>query len=671
MTEDKRTLVQVIVNEVDAAIQVNESNRRLEQRAWNLYAGIDDASYDAEDKQQAAAQNKQLMNINFIRPKVNANSGSLLRNIFDADFVPVDETDNDATIDVKKMWLSDKEMMDWDLSYIGLVHSGSIHRGVEEMYIDKKYHPLGNIAFRSRLPGTVVFDPTWKSDSAKDCQVCYDISMLTASQIMEKYPETKKNFFLQSDADYTDRNGENYNDTDMSVTPTFDEVASASRRNRTYRVIRKFEMVTEQVTIEYNKKTGKDLPVGGDYAAKLAFLHKDDPSWEVSDITFRVENKRVCMVTTVCAEIDNNKPLERKPCAIQVGRIPFFPWSVSRVNGVDTGIPTWLDSVQTNINYRETLITNLIENESHGSKLTDPMLFGDDEALKRDFDENFNNINRNFWTAPGALAQGLAPQPIKKSQFPQDVRDQLLRLIDYPDRISGVPAVFDARSEKSGESGYLFAQKTRAAEQQNYLPTATLKQHLNEKAEAWLEQAKIQYTIAGLPRLFRLNGGKDFVLINKTDSGTGRISNDFTKIPRHKIIVSESPASTTSRMIARAVANETLRVIPIEMFGTRTVMSSIMTSGMDGLSSKNKQDLEEFADLEKEQAKAILTNKILSMQLQNKQLEAQLKAPAAPPASTGAPGELSPMAPAPTGIGTDGAPIDAAKSLGYSDGGMP
>lgn len=657
-------IAQSIENEAEQAVTVTERHRVREKFNWNLYGGIEEGQFESEDKSNASQSGKKLITINFIKQKVNAAVGAQIRNLFDADFVPVEGEDSPLTQVLKQMYISDKEMMDWDTSYANFVLSSTIYQGIEEMYIDYRYHPLGNIAFRSKLPGTVIFDPNWKTDSAKDCQVAYEFSFLTASQAIEAFPKLKTNFQIATDLMLKNENGEQYSDADMSLTPNHDDVVAHSGRNKTYKFITKYEMVTEEVIVETDKVTGKDLPAGGDIAAKLAFLEKENPEWEIDNIIERRESRRVCMVTVVCPQIDHGI-IEKKPCAIQVGRIPFFPGSIGKVNGVCMGLPDILKDIQQQINYHESLITNLIENESHGNRITDPMLFGDDEAKMRDFDNNLNGYGKNFWTAPGAMAQNLLPQPIRKAQLPTDIRDQQLRLIDYIDRISGVPAVFDARSERSGESGYLFAQKTRAAEQQNALVSNLFKQHLNEKAEAYLEQARIQYTIAGLPRVFRLNKGRKCVEINKKDLESGKVVNDFSTLPRHKVVISESPASTTNRMIARAVANETLRVIPPELIGMRTMLASILTTSVDNFSSTDKDRLKEFEELEMEQARLMLQNRILTLELQNKQIEAQMNAPQAAPVQVG-----GAAIPSENPMGTDGMPVAPEKSLGYSDAGQ-
>lgn len=695
-----------IEQEFDRVIEFESQDRLRCKRNWQMYAGLDLGQYTEDDKAQAQLEGRDLATFNITTQKVDSLTGNILKNQFDSDFVPVEGAESILTNVLKSMYLSDKEMMDWEPAYNQLVLAGNIYRGDEEMYIDRRYHPLGNIGFRTHLPGYVAYDPRWKTLSAKDCQMAWVVSYLTGSQIMDMWPEKAKTLnFVERDVERTKTQGEFFDALiDSSVTPLF-EMSETQAAFNYYRIIRKFEMVTEDVIIEYDEMTGIDLPVGTDYAAKLAFLNKNNPSWEPGRVKKRTEKRRVCMVTTVCRQLDINEPLEKKPCEVQIGRLPLFPWSASRINGKCRGIVDLLADIQYKINYREELITNLIETEACGSQLIDPLLFGEDEDKIAEYKLKRNQPRQTFETAPGALQRGLAPQPVSKAIFPQDVRDQLQRMWDYADRISKAPAVFDARSEKSGESGYLFAQKARVAEQQSYTLFADLKRHENEKAEAYMEQAKIQYTIGGIERRFLVAnvrkgvGGSSetdwqTVVVNRRwfeddDSGepVEKVENDFANLPRHKVVISESPSSSTNRLITRAVATELLRVIPPEYIGTRQVFTAALVDSLDTFTSKQHADLDEMRELEQTMAKETLKANTLKLRLANKQMQAQLDqapAQAAPPLPGAFPGPgaepgVPAVAPAP-GAGAAG-PIDAfaaaetepvppEKSMGFKQGGV-
>jgi hypothetical protein len=691
-----------VEQEFERARDWDNLDRARCQRNWNLYAGLDLGQYTVSDQQQALLEGRDLATFNITTQKIDSLGGYVLKNRFDADYIPVEGDEGKLTQILKQMYLSDKNMMDWDGSYSSLVKGGLIYQAWEEMFIDRKYHPLGNIAFRTHLPGYVVKDPRWKSGSGRDQQMCWVVSFLTGSQVAELWPEKVNTLnFVQRDLERIKSQGEQFDSiNDTTVTPMFEADDFGTGFNY-YRIIRKFEMVTEDVEVEYDKSTGLTLPAGGDYAKKLAFLNKNNPSWEPDSIGKRMEKRRVCMVTTVCRQLDTNDPLEKKPCEIQIGRLPLFPWSADNINGKARGIVDILADIQYKINYREELITNIIETEACGAKLVDPMLFGDDEDKMFDFEKFHNQPNKIIWTAPGAMQRNLDPRPVAKAQFPQDARDQLTRMWDYADRISKAPAVFDARSEKSGESGYLFAQKARVAEQQSYTLFESLKRYEQEKAEAYMEQAKIQYTIAGVERWFKYTDGISTMSIgiNVKNDETGETLNDFSQLPRHKVVISESPVSTTNRMVTRALATELLRVIPPDAMGTRQVFTSALVESLDTFNPKDKEKLMKFREIEEgivlETLKINFLNlKMQSLGISQKYDDMQKQAAAAkatastvPPAAPGSPAPV-PSSPAPMGgevaaaapsietqgvggnIGSmEGGPVPPEKSQGYQGGG--
>ena len=321
--------------------------------------------------------------------------------------------------------------------------------------------------------------------------------------------------------------------------------------------------------------------------------------------------------------------LEKKRTEVQIGRLPFFPWSASRINGVPRGIVDLIKDVQRTINYRENLVTYILQTEAHGATLLDPQLFGVDREKMNDYIQNKNNPSKTFETAAGALARGLAPVPVQKAQFPSDVVNQLTRMWDIADRISKAPAVSDARTEGSGESGYLFAQKTRLAEQQQYILFFGLKRHINEKAEAYLVQAKQQYSIGTIPREFTFNNGKESVMLNEEfsmENGQTGIKNDISQLPRHKVLVTESPSGLTNRLTARALSQELLKVLPPENIGTRQVFTNIIVKSVDNLDEKDKDRVDEFGKLEEEQARETLLANTAKMKLGRLTMEGQIKA---------------------------------------------
>jgi hypothetical protein len=173
------------------------------------------------------------------------------------------------------------------------------------------------------------------------------------------------------------------------------------------------------------------------------------------------------------------------------------------------------------------------------------------------------------------------------------------------------------------------------------------------------------------------------------------VMNDLSSMPRHKVVISESPASTTNRLITRSLSAELLRVFPQDAFGTRQVFTSAMVKSLDTFDAKDQEKLEKFRELEEKNAELMLEGNLLKMQLGNTQMKMQLvdmekklaaqKQMAAAPvpgmSATGAPPAPSPepiggpvagSEPAPeTGaVGSlEGGPVSPEKSAGFQSGG--
>jgi len=614
-----------IQQEFESAVQYDYNNRQRNQDNWRNYGGLEFGQYGPAQLAQLLAEGRIPDTYNITRQKVDSLAGAILKNPFDMDFLAVEPGEAELTQAVKQAALSDKELMDWEVSYTDLVIAGLIYEGVEEMYIDQRNHPLGNIAWRTALPGQVVFDPNWKTSSGKDCQKAWKISYLTAEKILQLWPKLDplvRQYVLQNRA-----LGSDFDPLSKGVTPNFD-VLQESGINEKFRVIQFYEMVREKVWEEYDAMTGMVLPATDDVAFKKAWLDARNPKWEPDKILQRQVEKLVQYCTVIIPQIAPDVIIERKATAIQVGRLQFFPWSAARINGVPSGIIDLIKDIQRNINHREMLISYIIQTSAQGGEVMDPMLFGNDQTQIDDYIATRNQPNRTFISAPGAIGRNLMPQKLRKAEFPNDIQAQLVRMWDYADRISKSPAAYDARTEASGESGYLFAQKVRQAEQQQYVLFAGLKRHLNEKGEAYLEQAKRQYSVGGWQRDFLVpsDGNKTISLNEKVEvNGQTYIKADISQLPRHKVVVSESPSGLTNRLISRAVAAEVMATIPPENIGTRTVLTGTIVNSIDTFSADDKERLKKFRKLEEEQALETLKFGIQNLKLQQLNVEMQIK----------------------------------------------
>lgn len=350
-----------IENEFEQAVLYDYSNRQRNQANWKMYAGIDFGQYSPSELAQAQAEGRHVDTYNIVTQKVDSLAGAIIKNPFDFDFVAVEQGEAELTQAIKQAALSDKELMDWETSYNELVIAGLVYEGVEEMFIDKCIHPLGNIAFRMNLPGHIVFDPNWKTNSAKDCEKCWKVSYLTAAAIKKLWPNLQGR--LEADLLQIKVQGNDFDATSKGVTPNFDVLQDVGGVGTKYRVIQQYEMVDEEIEEEYDEMTGAVLPETEDVAFKIAWLNERNPSWEPNKLKIRKSKKKIQYCSVIIPEVAQNTIVERKRTRIQVGRLQFFPWSAARINGVNCGIVDLIRDIQRNINHREMLISFIIQTE--------------------------------------------------------------------------------------------------------------------------------------------------------------------------------------------------------------------------------------------------------------------------------------------------------------------
>jgi hypothetical protein len=651
--------VMLLNDEFERSIISDTDNRARNQDNWKLYAGIDFQQWSATSLTDAIMEGRYLNTYNITTQKVDSLAGAILKNPFDSDFVPVEAGDAQLTYIAKEKYLADKELTDWESSYQELVTGGLVYEGVEEMYIDRRYDPLGTIAWRTNLPGHVVFDRTWKTVSGKDCLKAYKVCYLMPGQILALYPNARD--ILWPEVQRNLNFGDTFDSMAQGILPNFDLMQGDGDP---IRVILCYRLVDMPVWEDYDEMTGLVLPNTNDLAVKVAFLNRTNDRWSPTKVKSRQVMKRICIRTDILPDHMLDRPLLEKKTEIQVGRLPFFPWSAARINGVPRGIVDLIRDIQRNINSSEAWIDYIIQTQSNPGQLFDPLLFNNEEPLINNFIKNSNNPGAKIRTASGAMGRIGKPESLAKNSYPTETQQKLLRMWDYADRLSKAPAVSDARTEGTGESGYLFAQKTRIAEQQQYVLFAGLKRHQGEKGEAWLTQGKTQYSHGGFQRPFMSKDGKKVMFLNQripTPDGGETVINDFSQLPRHRVTITESPSGVTNRLITRSTATETMKVIPPESLGTRQVLATAITETLDGMDEKQRQELKEFGDLEKEQAKETLKANIEKLKLIQLQTKEQIKLTLNPPPPTP---PIIPGAGGGAGMAPAGTPAMAGPGMG-------
>lgn len=580
-----------IESEFDSALQHHVKDRDIERRSWEAYSGFDYGQWPEKAKQELMRSNRHIIQLNLIRGKVNTLAGSIAKNGLELDFVPVNEDATEATKVLKGLFYSDREMLNWDQDYIETVKDGLVHRGVEEMYIDERYSPLGNIGFKRCQPGHIILDPEWKSHDSRDLRRVWKVAYLTAKQIKEMYPA--KSDIIDGAIYSKMRRISDFEDD--PATESMDKFNLEQLYGDLYRVVEYHCLKEKKVksAVYSNGETNEDITGYTDEQID-AYVAENDPE-NNGRVIKKTKVVKEYWVTTTCNQLlPLGEVLENAKSEIQIGRLPFFPWSSARINGRDSGIVSLLLDAQQAINKRESLSDHIIASSAHGAMAVDSALFNGDQGKTREALKEMNKPNAKIVTPPGTLSSGRNYfYQIPKSQYHGEIYQEIDRMRGHLDAISQSTATLEGRNESSHDTGILFARRQMQSEIALTTLTASLEQHWNNKGEAYMLLAQDLYS--GAYRKFKSDFG-----IKGDDKQTIELNNGYLSLedmPRHKVVISQSPRGITLRETERAINSEILQRIPPEQMLYRATISRNIMNTLD-LTGDEKKRLDEATEIE-------------------------------------------------------------------------
>jgi hypothetical protein len=215
-----------------SAMSAHEKKRALLFDNLDMYYGRQ-ISNDVLNKMRDSKREPVVYNL--LYRKVSGLVGSVLKQGFDISYTPYDGKRSSLTLALQDMLNSDQELGDWEWELMRLLTYGSIFQGVMQMRITDKFSPMGNIAFETTTPGTVILDPNWVSDNSWDIQSRWKFTSLTPRQIMNIYEaktdEVKNAVLLQL-------KGQAYDASNLNFNKEF-----SNKLGQTYRVIEYAYMV--------------------------------------------------------------------------------------------------------------------------------------------------------------------------------------------------------------------------------------------------------------------------------------------------------------------------------------------------------------------------------------------------------------------------------------------
>jgi hypothetical protein len=615
--------------------------RHLERtiRNWRAYWAHDPelglGQWPEEAVQMMLAQKRPLLQFNFLKVIVDTLAGGIMQMPFDPEFYPVNEEITSLTHAIKKAMYSDKEIMNWGAAYFDLVRGGLIGQSDIKIVSDTTYSKLGNIGFKNCLPGSVFWDPHWKSWSSKECNIVWHETWHTKEALIKMFPEMK---------DFIDYRVRVMNSPGGRPIPEFgphlgivpyqnDETQWGSA----LKLVEEFRMVDTDEVNEYAITEDGEILIPNNIPEldRPAWLNEYHPTWSPDYVFSKTNTVRKCVLQSMVPQISNQMLFADGFTRMQIDRVPFFTWCASRANGEFDSIVDSCYDVQTTINYMESTIIHKMQTDGGGgSQFIDEKGFSSAIEAQRYIDKR-NDPTENFKVRPGLIAdEGRTPaMPTNKAGIPMEAYNIINHMVQVVlPHISKVTPATRGIEESSNMSGKLYDMMRIQSDQQVFTISYGLRVFWNEVYEAYFMAAATQYSNEGIERKFTFNKGKEHVILNERvrdlNGNVIGIRNDVRKLLeiRHKVIISDQQQSPTQQIDnLNAIGNF------IQKLGAN---SPLVTKQ---LTAKAVQQIQQLDDEDKEEAK-ILSEKdmelavesvdvqILGAKLKRIDLELQLRA---------------------------------------------
>jgi hypothetical protein len=424
----------------------------------------------------------------------------------------------------------------------------------------------------------------------------------------------------------------------------------------------------EQEGIDWNKnwpeKQGdKYLVVEHNYLKKEKITREHDPVtgvtiWEWMDEDQRrqiiaenlIDEDRlqkidvyddVQYIYTFVPGLTNQFPLLDVKSEFQLGRLNFFPWSTDRGNGKPLPMVDQLRDAQMEINKRISTISHIAESVLTTGTVVDEAIFGMDESKKREFEQNYNNPRKIHWMAAGMSRQfPNAIRPVMDRQIPGDLFGIANMMVDLYDRLVPQPAASEGRTERSGESGILFAQKVEVAKTMQTTLMASIRQLWNDIGEAYFFMSKQLYGKGR--RVFTSGNGMAKTVVNEeyiNEYGETVVYNDFSGLSRHRVIVGEAPAGVNNRL-AQMELNGSLAQNYAQLAPNASLTFIENLIGAIDMDEMMKENARQAISLDRENLAASTKAAIMQSQATMKQIEGLMQQAQGPQVPQGGqPGE--------------------------------
>lgn len=643
-------LTQNEVSWIDAEINKYENfhqeDRKREDEAHLFYTALDYGQWPEGMRSTTGA--KDLSQYNFVHRKINNGVGVVYKNPTDIDFAPMEGQYADLALVAKELFYADKWLMNWDGEYVDGLTDAFINSTMFRMTVNDSKNALGNLKLERLKPGHYLTDPEWDGQTMLDCNRVMTVSYMNPREIMSYFQEStplieSKVLELAQGSNFQTRQ------TNHSITEyDLSKIYGQKYRVITYHHIEEEKSIT-RVALDFFGRA-IDVPTPPEDIKNQAAANEWVNNWleynkiDKGSVLEREVIEKVYYVTTVCADLSPETPLESRKGYIQAGRLPFFNLSFSRHNGRNLGMVDLMKDAQQNFNQRMSLISEILAKSAKDAWLFEPNAFGNDPQKIKEVKEEMAMPGFRMDADPGYIESGAKVfAEVPKAPYPALEQNNANMQMELMDSITPLNPANEGRNESSKETGVLFERKREQGEINLTTVNMAIETFWEEVGSVYIYGARTLYS--GAYRSIQKSADGDILELNRPDvSPDGKVytSNNIADLPPCKVVVTRSPAGITQRVNDRISSVELIRVLPQEAVVSKMALFQKVIKTLDNYTAQERAEFDELLELEKQVIVSGLEAQVSNNQMtkaQAEQMLQQIQNPPPPDAQIGPDGQ--------------------------------
>lgn len=552
---------QRIIADCETAIKARDEDLKRGFEIWDAYFAVGGKQWPESKRNDLKSQDRYLWQFDVLGPKLDTLVGSLVAELPDLDWIPVQGEETQSLEAVREQYYADKEHFDFYDALLQTVRDGCVHSGWVQLRESRRIQDTGGIALERCRPGYIIPDSYWVTDNDRDLELLFKVGYFLPEQMERIW--AKRTDEIRRAAQERKKNGHRY----------VSDVALSSRDEKQrrfdtevgdqFRVIEKFylkETVAERlIGVRPNAATGGlytvPFPLTKDRALLQKFKEDNRIDWmDVSAVEYR--ERRQCIKTVT--DLDPSIILEDGETREQVNGLSFYHFTCQRHNGHDKGAAEAILDAQRVINEKESYLLEYMAKAGGGSELWNEELFRNQQARK-EFVKNKNKFGRVFFADLDGVKN--VKVDVTPAQVPGAVFQEIQRM--YNETLPLISRVSDAMSAigSSEDTGVLYERKYQLNRIANVMYDKYIKTLMNNIGEGYYYQFQITYGDIQ-KEIRRRSGGSIVINARENRGGTVMKINDVSSLPRSKVIVTESKNNPVYQMRKKAELVDIIKSIP-------------------------------------------------------------------------------------------------------------